>query len=664
MKQVNIQSEPYPNDRYKLSLITDAFTHLSEIFFCTDDQGKILNINTCGSQFLHSDEEQLTGKLVVDIHSELTPERWSTAAVAAKKKGQWIIQFEQSQYTKKQSTLEISLNHHPINDKDYYICTTKVISKINHSDQLLNMIAQATATYSGQKFFDVLVQNMAKVMHVRHAFITECMDQPHTRVRMLALWYADQPADNLEYDLEGTPCDTVINGKQNYLVKNNMGEEFPKEKGFAESYYGIPIYNVDGVEVIGHMAFLDDEDLSIDGIDCTVFEILASRASVEIQRLHAQIALQKSESNYRLLVENQTDLIIRLDNQGDMAFVSPSCCTRLGKEEDELLNNNFFKLIHNSEANRAKKAWQQAFQPPYKSRCELRTLTSQGWCWFNWILKGINDKDDNVNEVIAVGRNISERVRAEDQTRETIHQLAHVGRVNSMGEMASSIAHELNQPLTAILSFSQASQRMLTSDKETDLNEYKKILERISANAELAGNIIQRVRGFVRKNEPVHSSIDLNILIHDVFDLLSTELRHGDIKFSLMLDEELPLISGDPIQIQQVLVNLIRNGIEAINEHNAHTREITIVAKTEQVNAAAKINTMVVVEVIDSGPGIPAGIQEQLFNAFITTKDEGLGIGLSICHTILEAHGGTLSVKSSPGKGAKFTFTLPAFKEE
>jgi len=664
MKQVNTQLESYPNDRRKLSLLTDAFSHLSEIFFCTDNQGKLLYINTYGCNFLSTEEQQLLGKTVLEIHHELTPERWAKAVDSAKKKGQWIIQFEQSQYTKKQSTLEITLNHHPINDDDYFICMTKVISKQNHSDQLLNMIAQSTASYSGLKFFDVLVQNMAKAMHVRHAFITECLNQPPTRVRMLALWYADKPAENLEYDLEGTPCDTVINGKREYLVENHLGEEFPKEDGFAESYYGIPIYNTDGIEVIGHMAFLDDEDLSVDGLDCTVFEILASRASVELQRLHAQQALQKSEANYRLLVENQTDLIIRLDHQGNMVFVSPSCCTRLGKTEDDLLNNNFFKLIHNAEIYRAKKSWQQISHPPYKSRCELRTLTSQGWCWFNWIFKGISDEDGDVNEIIAVGRDISERVRAEDQTRETIHKLAHVGRVNSMGEMASSIAHELNQPLTAILSFAQASQRMLTSNKETDLNEYKKILERIAVNAELAGNIIQRIRGFIRKNEAVHSSIDLKILINDVSDLLSTELRHGDIKLSLALDEDLPLVSGDPIQIQQVLVNLIRNAIEAINEHNAQAREITIVAKTKQHKTSPKDTTTVVVEVIDSGPGISEDVQQQLFNAFITTKDEGLGIGLSICHTIIEAHGGTLGVESLSGNGAKFTFTLTAFKED
>ena len=664
MKQTNICTDIISGDRRKLSLPTDAFEHIPEVIYCTDRDGKLRYINKYGRHFIGQNKEQLLGKSLLEIHPELLPERWQTATESARKKGQWIIKFEQSRYTKTPAPLEITLSHQSSNDDEYFICITRVINRLDHSEQLLNMISQSTASYSGLNFFKVLMQHMAEAMHVDKAFITECMDQPPTRVRMLAFWSADNFADNMEYDLNGTPCDIVINRKQDCLVKENLGKEYPKEKGFAESYYGVPIFNTEGDQVIGHMAFLDDQKLSVDGLDCTVFEILASRAAVELQRLHAEDALKNSEANYRLLVENQTDLILRIDTEKKLAFVSPSCCARLGKKESELIHTGFFSLIHNDEISPAHVAWKKAQRTPYKSSCKLRTLTSQGWCWFSWILKSVVDDNGKINEVIAVGRDISERVRAEDHARETIYKLAHVGRVNSMGEMASSIAHELNQPLTAILSFAQASRRMLDSEYVTDIEEYKIVLERIASNAELAGNIIQRVRGFIRKNQTPHAPIDLTILIHDVSDLLSTELRHGDILLSLKLDDNLPHVSGDAIQIQQVLVNVVRNAIEAIIEHDTKTREISILAKAEQTDNISNDTTTVIIEVSDSGPGISAGIKKQLFTAFITSKPEGLGIGLSICHTIIEAHGGTLGVESKPGKGAKFSFTLTAFKED
>lgn len=657
MKQTKVNLDAFSNDRNKLSLLTDALEHIPESLYCTDKNGKLLYINEYGCRFLKLSKKQLLGKSLLDIHPELTAERWQTATESTRKKGQWIIQFEQSLYTKKPAPLEVTLSHQSINGEDHFICATRVINKLDHSEQLLNIIAQSTAGYSGLDFFKVLMQNMAKALHVNKAFITECLDQPPTRLRMLAFWSADDFADNLEYDLDGVPCEIVINNRHDFLVKENLGEEFPKEKGFAESYYGVPIFNAEGNQVIGHMAFLDDQRLTLDGLDCKVFEILASRASVELQRLHAEEALKSSEANYRLLVENQTDLILRLDTRTNLAFASPSCSARLGRKESELLQMNFFDLIHKDENKIANETWQTAQQPPYKAYCKLRTLTSHGWCWFSWILKSVIDKDGNINEIIAVGRDISELVRAEEQARETIQKLAHVGRVNSMGEMASSIAHELNQPLTAILSFAQASRRMLDSDSDSaDIDEYKKILDRIASNAELAGKIIQRVRGFVRKNVYTYTPVDLNILIHEVTDLLSTEIRHGGVQLSLHLDIELPRVCGDPIQIQQVLVNLLHNAIEAITEHSAQVREISISTKRIEEDK-------ITVAVSDTGPGISTEIQNQLFDAFITTKAEGLGIGLSICHTIIEALGGTLEVESLPNKGAKFRFTLPAFKE-
>ena len=657
MRHSNLRLEAVSGDGHRMKLLSGALEHIPEVYYCTDEDGRLLYVNAYGCRLLGLKQDRLIGKSVLQLHPELSGRRWSNAIQAAREKGQWIIQFQQALYTDDSAPVEMCIGYECVDGDDRFHCITRVVSKLGQSEKLLNLIAQATAGYSGLEFFRALMKHMAEVMHVRHAFITECLDQPPSRVRMLAFWSADHYADNMEYDLVETPCDTVINGRQDYLVEENLSELFPVEKGFAESYYGVPIYDAEESRVIGHMAFLDDRYLSIDGLDCTVFEILSSRASVELQRMHAENALKKSEANYRLLVENQTDLVVRLDDRAAMSFVSPSCGVCLGRPEKELLGNELLDFIHDDDSLEMREAWQQALTPPYKTQIEARMLTAQGWCWFAWILKGVADDHGGINEVIAVGRDISERVRAEEQARETIRKLAHVGRLSSMGEMASGIAHELNQPLTAILSFSQASQHLLDADN-MDLEEYRTVLERIAANAELAGEIIHRVRGFVRKTEPLKVPVDLRHLIHEVTGLLSTELRRGDIQLSLQLPETLPRVSGDPIQIQQVLVNLVRNAIEAIIEHHVRTREITVSATLTQAN-------QVTVEVRDSGPGVPADVQQQLFDAFITTKPEGLGIGLSICKTIIDAHGGTLTVQSGQaGEGAAFRFTLNALMKE
>ncbi len=627
-----------------------SMEYVPELFYATDSSGQLKYVNSHGRKLLGLNIQTLATLSVFDIHPDLPAKRWASAIQAAKDKGQWILHTRQTLFPNDQTTIEICIGYQNHSDGDTFFCLTRTDSRLNKSDKLLNFIAQTTAGNSGDDFLKSLMENLAKYMNVRKAFITECLDQPPSRVRMLAYWCANDFEENFEYDLVGTPCDIVINGRKDVLVEDRLGTLYPKEDGFAESYYGFPIYDADGKDVIGHIAILDNRYLTTDGIDCTVFEILAARASVELQRMRAELALKEREEKYRLLVQNQTDLIMQFDSKGKMLFASPSCSLRLGKPESELLNSNLFELIHNEDVEHAKDTWTKAFTKKQEQTCELRILTSQGWCWFIWSFKVVCH-DNRCQEIIVVGRNISKRRRAEDQARNTIQQLAHVGRLSSMGEMASGIAHELNQPLTAIMSFSQASIRMLDSDT-TNWDEYKSIQNRIAINAEQAGKIIKRVRSFVRKGEPIKSPIDISLLIKEVISLLRTDLRHADINIALDLNEKLPNVAGDAIQIQQVLVNLIRNAIEAICGHDSPVREIIVSAyKDKKKNLT--------VEVRDTGPGVPGKIREQLFDTFTTTKSEGLGIGLAICHTIIDNHSGTLDVDSTPNKGTTFKFSLP-----
>ncbi len=546
-----------------------AFDNIPETFYGVDSAGKVIFMNACGRENMGLSLESIKTLSILDINPEINPGHWKSIMQKAAEKGMWVLQTPQRNSEANLIPVELRIRYQ--HDEDYYYCMTRILEQDCDSERLLSLIATTTAGHTGERFLESLMEQMAKILHVRHAFITECLDQPPSKVRMLAFWSQDKLAQKLEYELVDTPCDSVINAKKRVFVADNLGVKYPKEKGFADSYFGVPIYDTSGSLVIGHMAFLDDAPMSDKVIEYTVFDILASRAAVEMQRRRAENALRESEAKYRLLIENQTDLILKLDLDANITFVSLSCCERLGKTQADLLQKSVFSLIHSAERKSAYILWKKVIESPQEQSEEFRTRTPQGWCWYAWSLKLLSGYNEEGLEIVAVGRDVSKQRQAEKQVRKTLQQLSHVGRLSSMGEMASGIAHELNQPLTAIMGFAQASRRMLDSDT-LPIEEYKKILDRIASNANTAGEIIRRMRNFAKKGGLKKCKLNVSKLVADVIDLLGTEMRHKDVHLSIHIADDMPPVYGDSIQLQQVLVNLIQNAIEAINEYPMKTK--------------------------------------------------------------------------------------------
>jgi len=246
---------------------------------------------------------------------------------------------------------------------------------------------------------------------------------------------------------------------------------------------------------------------------------------------------------------------------------------------------------------------------------------------------------------------ITERKRAEEEMRQSHDRLTHVARLSTMGEMATSLAHEVNQPLTAIASYAQASLRMLGSPAGADAAELREALTQITAQALRAGEVIRRLRGFV-KNRAAHTeTLDLNRLVEDLCLLAEPDARLNDVRLVLDLAPVLAPVAGDPIQIQQVLLNLVRNAIDATLGQPTAPREITVRTRNHPDS--------VEVAVVDHGTGVPDAIADKLFNAFFTTKPAGTGLGLAISRSIIRAHRGKLAHGPTPGGGATFSFTLP-----
>ena len=253
-------------------------------------------------------------------------------------------------------------------------------------------------------------------------------------------------------------------------------------------------------------------------------------------------------------------------------------------------------------------------------------------------------------QFVGIIRDISARKAAELEARDQRERLAHVTRLSTMGEMAAGIAHEVNQPLTAIATYANAGERMLAAH-EPDLPGIAKVLDKLSAQAVRAGEVIRRLRSFVKKREGQYELVCANELAHETTQLAEVDSHHHGIKLSLEKCEGNPEILADTVQIQQVILNLIRNAIESTAAQS--TGEAKVCVRLERM--ADKVR----VEIIDRGAGLDTSVSENLFMPFQTTKDSGMGLGLSISRSIIEAHKGTLAYRANPEGGAIFYFDLP-----
>jgi len=279
---------------------------------------------------------------------------------------------------------------------------------------------------------------------------------------------------------------------------------------------------------------------------------------------------------------------------------------------------------------------------------EYRHRLSAGERWFTMSVVPLSVPEGGA---VVSHTDITERKRAELEAQRSRQELAHFTRVSTIGELTASLAHELNQPLTGILANAQAALRFLAA-KTPDLGEIQEILRDIVEDDKRAGEVIRRLRGLLRKEEVRFREMDLNGLIRDVAKLLSSDAIIRNVGVKLELDADPAIVSGDGVQLQQVVLNLLLNAMEAMTESVDHGRTITV--RTERTEAES-----VHVSVQDTGTGFRQGTQQLVFEPFYTTKPTGMGMGLAISKSIIEAHGGLIWAGGNSLGGATFHFSIP-----
>jgi C4-dicarboxylate-specific signal transduction histidine kinase len=272
------------------------------------------------------------------------------------------------------------------------------------------------------------------------------------------------------------------------------------------------------------------------------------------------------------------------------------------------------------------------------------------------VLIGSASFDESGQQGVAFVLDLTERKRAHADLLNMQMELAHANRAATMGQLTASIAHEVKQPISATAANAAAALRWLGA-RPPNVDEAREALERIVNDAMRAGDVIGRIRNLIKKAPPRRESVDINEAVREVIDLTHSEAAKYGISMEVILDERLPAVPGDRVQLQQVMLNLIVNAIEAMSAMSEGPRAL-------RISSAANAFNGVSIAVSDSGPGLPADRINHVFDPFYSTKPEGMGMGLSICRSIIEAFGGRLWATANAPRGAVFQFTMPVQRDD
>ncbi len=374
--------------------------------------------------------------------------------------------------------------------------------------------------------------------------------------------------------------------------------------------------------------------------------------AVRVSRYARQI--EANERRWRSLLQKVQLAIVGVTPGGEIDYVNPFFERISGYGANDILGRPATALAPPADLQKLERALQQAGQGDPEPHSEWTLLCANGeQRKMVWSSVSLFDGEGAVSGFLGIGEDVTERLRSRAELQRTQREIERLRRVGALGELASALAHELNQPLTAILSNAQAARRFMAGG-DPDLGELREIIDDIIRDDKRAGEVIHSMRAMVRKGEIDRESFAVDAAIEEVISMLGSELDGQGITIILDFDPALPEVQAGRVEIQQVMMNLVLNAANAMTQTPAGQREIKI--------AACGDGDGVRVTVHDTGRGLEPEEQGRLFDPFFTTRPEGLGMGLAICRRIIDSHGGRIWARDGKRGGAAFSFTLPAAK--
>jgi len=386
-----------------------------------------------------------------------------------------------------------------------------------------------------------------------------------------------------------------------------------------------------------------------------------ARCREATQEIREQREAARARRLYRLITENTTDLISRHTPDGVFLDATPASWTLLGYWPEELRGMAVDSLLHpQDQAQQAKQAREALEQDGYHTMSYRIRHRDGHYLWFETASRAIRETYTGaVVEVVSVSRDITARIQAEENKRRLEDELAHTTRLITLGELASGIAHEINQPLAAVVNYASASQRYLQGigGDQAAVDKVAQGLARITEHANHASAVIKRLRAFLRKGQRRMQALDLAEVAREAVRMCNWEAGTAQVAVSDLLPDNLPLVFADRVLLEQVLLNLLRNAIDANRERHPG-------APSQVRLEASEADGSLAIRVIDQGPGVSDEQMGKLFTPFYTSKADGLGLGLSMSRSIVEGFGGSLEALPAEGGGLCLECRLPLGRED
>ncbi len=372
------------------------------------------------------------------------------------------------------------------------------------------------------------------------------------------------------------------------------------------------------------------------------------------ERREAQKALEKSEQSLRMLLETTHAVPWAAETKTfQFTYVGPRALELLGYPTDQWYEDGFWPdHIHPDDRDAAVDHCLTSWRHLTAFEFEYRMIAADGQIVWIHDLVNVMRRGDEPAVLYGFMIDVTERRRADEERRQLREEIAHVSRVATMGELAASVAHELNQPLTAIVSNARAGKRLLARES-VDHDELRAILEDVAADSLRGGEVIRRLRDLLKKGESRRQTLDINEVVLEVIPLVRSDAIRRNVSLEHRMAPGLPPVIADRVQLQQVVLNLIVNGLDAMDDVAADRRTLTLETSIGEAGT-------VQIAVRDSGVGLDSEHADRIFEPFYTTKSQGMGMGLAINRSIVEAHGGRLWATPNADHGATFVFTLPA----